>query len=279
MLNLVVCLKQVPMVTELPWDEKTGTLRRDLAAGMMNPACKHALETALQIKEKFSAKITVITMGPPASEEVLREAMALGADEAILICDRLLAGSDTFATSLILKEAIKKKCPKFDLILCGAYTADSETAQVGPQLAEELDLPAAAYVEKLEISGRTLRVRRMVDNFRETLEMEFPALVTISMENYKPRFTKLAGLENAFCGNGVVVLDAAALGIKASSMEQKGSRTKVRKVFLKKAQKENVLIQGTASLVVTEFLDKYQRKISTAIGKSIEEKKLDEKEQ
>jgi len=245
----------------------------------MNPACKHALEAALQIKEQYSAKITVITMGPPAAEEVLREAMALGADEAILICDRLLAGSDTFATSLVLKEAIKKKCPKFDLILCGAYTADSETAQVGPQLAEELDLPAAAYVEKLEISGRTLRVRRMVDNFRETLEMEFPALVTISMENYKPRFTKLAGLENAFCGNGVVVLDAAALGIKASSMEQKGSRTKVRKVFLKKAQKENVLIQGTASLVVTEFLDKYQRKISTAIGKSIEEKKLDEKEQ
>ena len=115
MLKLVVCIKQVPMVTELPWDEKTGTLRRDLAAGMMNPACKHALEAALQIKEKFSAKITVITMGPPAAEEVLREALALGADEAILICDRLLAGSDTYATSLILKEAIKKKCPKFDL--------------------------------------------------------------------------------------------------------------------------------------------------------------------
>ena len=149
MLNLVVCLKQIPMVTELPWDEKTGTLRRDLAAGMMNPACKHALEAALQIKEKFSAKITAITMGPPTSEEVLREALAIGADEAILICDRLLAGSDTFATSLVLKEAIKKKCPKLDLILCGAYTADSETAQVGPQLAEELDLPAAAYVEKL----------------------------------------------------------------------------------------------------------------------------------
>jgi electron transfer flavoprotein beta subunit len=264
------------MVTELPWDEKTGTLRRDLAAGMMNPACKHALEAALQIKEKLSAKITAITMGPPASEEVLREALALGADEGILICDKLLAGSDTYATSLVLTAAIKKKCPKFDLILCGAYTADSETAQVGPQLAEELDLPAAAYVEKLEISSRLLRVRRLVDNFRETLEMEFPALVTVSMEYYKPRYTKLIGLENSFCGNEVIVLDAAALSIKASSMENKGSRTKVRKVFLRKAQKENVLLQGTASSVVTEFLDKYQRKISTAIGKSIEEKKLDD---
>lgn len=264
------------MVTELPWDEKTGTLRRDLAAGMMNPACKHALEAALQIKEQISAKITVITMGPPAAEEVLREALALGADEAILICDRLLAGSDTFATSLILKEAIKKKCSKCDLILCGAYTADSETAQVGPQLAEELDWPAAAYVEKLEISGRTLRVRRLVDNFRETLEMEFPALVTVSMENYKPRYTGLAGLEKAFKENDVTVLDAKALGLNASSIKDKGSRTKVRRVFLRKAQKGNVLLQGAASTVVTEFLDKYQRKIGTVIGKSIEEKKLDD---
>jgi electron transfer flavoprotein beta subunit len=278
MLNLVVCLKQVPMVTELPWDEKTGTLRRDLAAGMMNPACKHALEAALQIKEKFSAHITVITMGPPAAEEVLREALALGADRAILICDKLLAGSDTYATSLVLTAAIKKECPKFDLILCGAYTADSETAQVGPQLAEELDLPAAAYVERLEIKGRTLRVRRLVDNFRETLEMEFPALVTVSMENYRPRYTELMGLENAFGGNHVIVLGAAALGINASLFKNKGSRTKVRKVFLRKAQKENVILQGTASAVVTEFLNKYQRKISTAIGKSIEEKKLNDEE-
>ncbi|MCE5212725.1 MAG: electron transfer flavoprotein subunit beta/FixA family protein [Deltaproteobacteria bacterium] len=276
MLNLVVCLKQVPMVTELPWDEESGTLRRDLAAGMMNPACKHALEAALQIKEKFTAKITVITMGPPASEEVLREALALGADEAILVCDRLLAGSDTFATSLVLKEAIKKKCPKFDLILCGAYTADSETAQVGPQLAEELDLPAAAYVEKLEISGKTLRVRRLVDNFRETLEMEFPALVTISMENYKPRYTGMAGLKDAFDEKAVMVLNARALGLTASSIKTKGSRTKVRRVFLRKAQKGNVLLQGAASNVVNEFLDKYQRKIGTVIGKSIEGKKLDD---
>lgn len=264
-------------MTELPWDEKTGTLRRDLAAGMMNPACKHALEAALQIKEKLPAKITVITMGPPTAEEVLREALALGADEAILICDRLLAGSDTFATSLVLKEAIKKKCPKFDLILCGAYTTDSETAQVGPQLAEELDLPAAAYVEKLEISGRTLRVRRLVDNFRETLKMEFPALVTISMENYRPRYAGLAGLENAFEENDIAVLDAKSLGLNAASIETKGSRTNVRKVFLRKAQKGNVILPGAAAHVVNEFLDKYQRKIGTVIGKSIEEKNLDDK--
>lgn len=273
MLKLVVCIKQIPRVTELPWDETSGTLRRDLAPGMMNPACKHALEAALQVKEHYKAKITVITMGPPAAEEVLREALAMGADEAILICDRLLSGSDTFATSMVLKEAITKKCPKFDLILCGAYTADSETAQVGPQLAEELDLPVAAYVEKLEIDGKTLRVRRLVDNFRETLEMEFPALVTVSMENYKPRYASLAGLEKAFDINDVTVFNAKDLGLTASSIKTKGSRTKVRKVFLRKAQKGNVLLQGAASVVINEFLDKYQRKIGTVIGKSIEENK------
>jgi len=274
MLNLIVCVKQIPMVAELPWDEKTGTLRRDLAPGMMNPACKHALEAALQIKDKFPAKITVISMGPPAAEEVLRESLAMGADEAVLVCDKLFAGSDTFATSMVLQKAVKKACPKFDLILCGAYTADSETAQVGPQLAEELKLPSVAYIEKLEISGRTLRVRRLVDNFRETLEMEFPALLTVSMENYKPRYAPLAGLETAFRDKSITVITASDLGLSAAAMAAKGSRTKVRQVFLRKAQKGNILLQGAASSVVNEFLDKYQSKIGAAIGKSIESRKL-----
>ncbi len=149
-------------------------------------------------QRKIRRKCAALTMGPPAAEEVLREALAMGIDRGILISDKLLAGSDTYATSLILAAAIKKECPHCDLILCGAYTSDSETAQVGPQLAEELDLPAAAYVENMEIKGRTLRVRRLVDNFRETLEMGFPALVTVSMEKYLPRYTTFAGLESAF---------------------------------------------------------------------------------
>lgn len=271
MLKLIVCLKQVPMVTELPWDEKTGTLRRDLASGMMNLACMHALEAALQIKEKYSAHITVITMGPPAAEEILREAIALGADEGIHICDLIFAGSDTFATSMILAKAIEKECPDYDLVLCGSYTSDSETAQVGPQIAEELNLPAAAYIEKLKVNGRTLRVRRLVDNFRETLEMEFPALVTVSMENYVPRYLQLGGLENAFAVGEIIYLNAKALGMTAVSIQKDGSRTKVRKVYLRKAQKENIRLKGTAVHVVSEFLSKYESKISWAIGKAIEE--------
>lgn len=272
MLKLVVCIKQVPMVTELPWDEKTGTLRRDLAPGMMNPACKHALEAALQIKEKYSAHITVITMGPHAAKEVLYEALAMGADNTILICDKILAGSDTYATSWILAQAIKKQCAKADMILCGAFTADSETAQVGPQLAERMNLPAVAYAEKIEVNGRALRVRRIVDNFRETMEMECPALVTVSMENYLPRYVGLCGLQRAFGENQIKVLDAAALGIAAEDVQQEGSRTKVRRVFLRKTQKENEYFTGVAVNVVNEFLNKYERKISTVIGKSIEGK-------
>jgi electron transfer flavoprotein beta subunit len=273
MLNIIVCIKQVPMVTELPWDEATGTLRRDLAAGMMNPACKHALEAALQIKEKFGANVTALTMGPAAAEEILREALAMGADRGILISDKRLAGSDTYATSLILAAAIKKDCPQFDLILCGAYTSDSETAQVGPQLTEELQIPAAAYAENLEITGRMLRVRRLMDNFRETLEMEFPALVTVSMEKYLPRYTTLARLENAFLEGNISIYDADALGISDKATGRQCSRTRVRKVYLRKAQKENIVLTGTAAAIVSKFLDKYENKISAAIGKTIEGKK------
>ena len=273
MLNIVVCIKQVPMVTELPWDEKTGTLRRDLAAGMMNPACKHAVESALMIKGGLDAFITVLTMGPASAEEVLREAIAMGADRGVLICDRMLSGSDTYATSFVLGEAIAKEVPNYDLVLCGAYTSDSETAQVGPQLAEELKIPAAAYAEGLEVSGRTLRVRRLVDNFRETLEMEFPALVTVSLNQYKPRYASFAGLNKAFAESDISVLNAKRLGITPENLDAHGSRTKVRRVFVRKTQKENDVITGAASGAVTEFLDKYQRKISAVIGKSIDSKK------
>jgi len=275
MLNIVVCIKQVPMVTELPWDEKTGTLRRDLASGMMNPACKHAVEAALRMKAGGGASVTVITMGPPAAEEVLREAIAMGADRGVLVCDRMLAGSDTYATSFVLGEAIVRQVPDYDLILCGAYTTDSETAQVGPQLAEELKIPAAAYAECMEMTGRTLRVRRLVDNFKETLEMEFPALVTVSMEQYHPRYASFAGLNKAFAVSDIATLTANDLDITPEKLDAHGSRTKVRKVYIRKTHKENDVITGAAAGAVGEFLDKYQRKISAVVGKSIETKKQD----
>ncbi len=119
MLNLVVCIKQVPMVSELPWSNRTGTLRRDLAEGMMNPACRYALEAALQLKAHFGGVVTVMTMGPPMAEEVLREALAIDTDRGVLLTDRRLAGADTYATSETLARAILHVCPNFDMVLCG----------------------------------------------------------------------------------------------------------------------------------------------------------------
>ncbi len=202
MVKMVVCIKQVPMVSELPWDPATGTLQRDLAEGMMNPACRSALEAALRIREAEGGEITAITMGPPMAEEVLREAIALGADRGVLLTDRRMAGADTCVTSYTLARAIEKACPGFDLILCGFSTSDSETAQVGPQLAEELDIPGVAYVDEIALSGHTVRMQRLADNFLETLEMDLPGLVTVTTGGYAPRHVPLGGLQAAFCRSG-----------------------------------------------------------------------------
>ena len=269
MLNLVVCIKQVPMVSELPWNPKTGTLKRELAEGMMNPACAHALEAALQIKSRHGGKITAVTMGPPMAEEVLYEAMAVGADHGILLSDPAMAGGDTFATSHTLARTIEKQCPDFDLVLCGCFTSDSETAQVGPQLAEELDIPAAAYVEQLEIKGRKVRMQRISDNFLEIMEMNLPALVTIMDRVYAPRYPSLKGLINAYERPQIKTLSAKDLGLDAKAIGQKGSPTKIINVYSPTSEKKNVVLKGTAKKVVDEIFNKYGEKLSGAMGKDL----------
>ena len=132
------------------------------------------------------------------AEEVLYEAMAVGADRGLLLTDPAFAAADTYATSYTLARTIAKQCPDFDLILCGCYTSDSETAQVGPQLAEEMDIPAAAYVEEFEIKGRTVRMQRVSDNFLEIMEMAMPGLMTIMTRSYVPRYPTLGGMDEAF---------------------------------------------------------------------------------
>ena len=153
-MKLVVFMKQVPAVSELPWNPKTGSLRRDRAQGMMNPACRHALEAALRLKEAHGGEITAISMGPPSAEEILRQAMALGADRAVLLSDRRLAGADTPATSYTLSLAVRAMCPGFDLLLLGSHTTDSETGQVGPHPGRGTG-PALGHQR-----GRTGRQRR-----------------------------------------------------------------------------------------------------------------------
>jgi electron transfer flavoprotein beta subunit len=269
-MELVVCIKQVPMVAELPWDPATGTLKRELAEGMMNPACRHALEAALQLKAQYGGSITVITMGPPMAEEVLRQALALGADRGIIISDPAMAGSDTFVTSYILAGAIRRVCPNFDLILCGCYTTDSETAQVGPQLAEELDLPAVAFVEEIARKKNRLVVKRLSDGFIETLEMDLPCLVTVSTHHYAPQFFSLAGIEDAFPEVAPIrTLTAADLDLARETIGTLASPTRILNVYASRTDKKNIVLRGAPKLIVEDLLVRFGDRIAGAMGKDI----------
>ncbi len=261
------------MVSELPWDSKTGTLKRELAEGMINPACGHALEAALQIKENYGGHITAITMGPPMAEEVLYEAIALGADHGVLLTDRQMAGADTFITSFILARAIKKECPDFDLVLCGCFTSDSETAQVGPQLAEELNIPGVAYVEHLEIKDKMIQMQRLTDNFLETLEMDLPGLITVTTQHYTPRYASLFGLQQAFEKKKITTLNAKKIGLGSGLTGLKSSPTKILKVYTPIADKKNIVLKGTAKKIVTQIFEKFDDKIGGAIRKDLKVEK------
>lgn len=264
------------MVSELPWDSKTGTLRRELADGMMNPACRHALEAALQLKSKHGGYITVITMGPPMAEEILRESIGAGADRGVLLSDRTMSGADTFATSYTLARAIEKECPDFDLVLCGCYTSDSETAQVGPQLAEELDVPGAAYVEHLELHEHILHMQRLSDNFLETLEMDLPGLVTVTTQQFSPRYVSLAGVQDAFEEADIVTLGISDIGLNPEFIGMRGSPTRILDVYSPTAEKKNMVMKGAPRKIVDELFEKFGDKISGAIGKDLKTHDHDE---
>jgi electron transfer flavoprotein beta subunit len=265
----VVFLKQVPAASELPWDPKTGQLRREAAPGMMDPAARAALEAALRLQEAHGGQVLAVTMGPPQAEEVLRQALALGADRGFLLSDRRLAGADTVATSYTLARALGAVCPDFDLLLLGSRSADSETGQVGPHLAEELGIPAAAYVEELELAGRTLAARRLSDGFLESLELDLPALVTVAPRGFAARPVPLTGVEAAFGGGEVFVLDAGELRADLAHVGLAGSAGVIRRVYPASARESGVLIQGTAKAAVEELLRRYGRRLGGLAGRDL----------
>jgi len=270
---MIVCLKQVPMVTELPWDAKTGTLKRELSEGMMNPACKHALEAALQLKHEHEGHITAITMGPPMAEEILCEAIAMGADRCLMLSDKKMAGADTLVTSYTLARAIEIFCSDFDLILCGCHTSDSETAQVGPQLAEELDIPGIAYAEDIQVSNRTITIKRVSDNFLETHEMDMPGLITLTTRNYSPRYTPIAGLQDAFDEPNILVVSADDLGLDEAEIGVPGSPTEIMDVYSPTAEKKNIIMQGAPKKIVEELFEKFDDRIGSVIRKDLKVEK------
>ena len=187
---MVVLVKQVPDTKNITGQamKDDGTVNRSALPAVFNPEDLNALEMALQIKEKHGGSVSVITMGPPSATAVLKEALFRGADNVYLLSDRKFAGSDTLATSFALKQAIVTKIPGFDIVLCGRQAIDGDTAQVGPQTAEKLDVPQLTYVEAVEeLTDKKIKVKRLIDNGSEIVEADLPVLLTVTNTANEPR--------------------------------------------------------------------------------------------
>ena len=268
-MEIIVCIKQVPSVSELPWDAKKKRFKRELAGGMMNPACKIALEVGLQLKGRVGGRVSVVSMGPPEADEVIREAIALGADRGYLLSDYNLAGADTLATSHALALAIKKVCPDFDLILTGIQTTDSETGQVGPQLAEELGAAVAAGVHEIKPEQGAIVVERIIDNFRQKLRLPLPALVTVAADALQLSYVPMAGVEEAFGQVEVQTLTAADIGAEPGKVGAAGSPTVIVDVNPTDHQRKGVFLKGAATTMVAELFDRFGDTLGGAIGRDL----------
>jgi electron transfer flavoprotein beta subunit len=228
--KIIVTIKQVPDTTEVKLDPRTGTLIREGVPSIINPEDKNAIEAALRLKEAEGASVTVISMGPPQAEDALREALAMGVDEAILLSDRAFAGSDTWATATTLAIAIKKM-GDYSLILAGRQAIDGDTAQVGPQLAECLDIPQFTYVTEFSVVGDGVRAKRALEDGYEELEAPLPALLTITKQANKPRYPTAGGIITAYRQQEVTVWDHRDVDVDSETVGLQGSPTQVRRSF------------------------------------------------
>ncbi len=257
-MNIVVCLKQVPDTTEVKIDPKTGTLIREGVPSIINPDDKNALEEALVLKENAGAKITVISMGPPQAEKALRESLAMGADEAILITDRAFAGADTLATSHALAGALKKL--DYDIIFAGRQAIDGDTAQVGPEIAEHLGIPQITYVEKVDIEGNNIKVKKAWEDGYETISVKAPVLLTAIKELNQPRYMHMKNIFEAF-KKDVKIWTASDIGVDKSLLGLSGSPTKVKKSATKEAKGKGEMInkpfKEAAGYAVSKLKEKH----------------------
>jgi len=242
-MNIVVCLKQVPDTNEVRIDPKTGTLIREGVPSIINPDDKNALEEALVLKEKYNAKVTVLSMGPPQAEKALREALSMGADEAILLTDRAFAGADTLATSRALAAALKNI--PFDIVFAGRQAIDGDTAQVGPEIAEHLNLPQITYVEKVTVEGKELKVRRALEDGYEIIKVKMPVLLTAIKELNQPRYMNIKYIFGS-ADKEITIWNVSNIDIDPSFLGLSGSPTKVKKSMTKEAKGKGELVDKPA---------------------------------
>ena len=258
-MNIIVCVKQVPDTTEVRIDPETNTLDRSNAPAIINPYDSHAVEEAVRLRDPYGGKVTVVSMGPPGAAEVIKECIALGADEGYLLSDRAFAGSDTLATGYILAQGIKKICrdDPADLIFCGKQAIDGDTAQVGPGIAGRMNIPQLTYVDKvvaLDPDKGEVTVRRKMDNGYEIIMSKMPCLITVEKEINQLRYSPLPNMLRA-ARYQPEVLQAAALDVEPSMMGLKGSPTSVVKIFSPSRRNQGVIFSGDDHSGVSQLLD------------------------
>jgi electron transfer flavoprotein beta subunit len=253
MMRIVVPIKQVPETNAVKMDEATGTMIREGVEAIVNPLDLYAIEAAIRLREAHGGQVVAISMGPPKADRALREAIAMGCDAGVLISDKALAGSDTWATSYVLAAAIRKlaggagvrSAPPtpasqsgIDLVICGERATDGDTGQVGPGIASFLDLPVATYVSRIEHVGEGLcRLRRLVEDGYEVLEVGTPCVLTVVKEIADPRLPTLRGKLRAKAEN-IPVWGVSELGVEASKVGLEGSPTRVVRIFKPKVARE-----------------------------------------
>lgn len=252
-LNVIVCVKEVPDTNEIKIDPVKNTLIREGVASILNHDDANALEEALKLKDIYpETKVTVLSMGPPQAKEMLIECLAKGADDAILLSDRALGGSDTWATSNALSSAIKK-IGNYDIIFAGRQAIDGDTAQVGPQIAEKLDIPQVTYVRNFKISGETITVHRALEDGYETIEVKKPCLLTTIKELNKPRYMNIRGIFDA-TQKEIKVWSAKDIGVTDTEVGLDASPTNVFRSFTPALKGKGKLIDGETSNEIARIL-------------------------
>lgn len=254
-MQIIVLVKQVPDTSEVKINRETNTLIRDGVPSIINPYDMYAIEEALRLREKHGGKVTAFTMGPPQAAEALKEAVALGVDDVVLLSDRSFAGADTWATSYALSRGIRK-LGSFDLIIAGKQAIDGDTAQVGPETADMLGIPFVAYIKKIEqIEGQKMVAERLMDEGHDIVETSLPALITVVKEINQPRVPSLKGKMKSKSLK-VTTWNAKDINADENKCGLKGSPTKVVRIFPPAPRGQREILTGNMEDQITTVVRK-----------------------
>lgn len=259
-MKIVVCIKQVPDTNEVKLDPVTNTLIRDGVPSIINHDDKSGIEAALQLKEKYGGTVTAVCMGPPQADVALREAMAMGCDEAILLSAREFGGSDTYATATVISAALKKI--GYDIIITGRQAIDGDTAQVGPQIAETLQIPQVSYAEEIDLEGDKVIVKRQYEDRYHIIEVKTPCLLTALSELAEPRYMSVRGIVEAYEKDVKIYgFDDLKDSLNPAHIGLKGSPTNVFRSFTKEGKGEGTLYKDiSADEAVKVIIEKMEER-------------------